>query len=197
MPRWAVAQAPPTPSEAGSLALPTSAPHTWAVGAPLCSARLQPLLPDPEAQPGPRGCQATPHGQPGPPHTATHSRPRACGSASRCRRPPGRRGPRRSAGWRTPCPSWARSSCQTRRRRSSAGGVPGRGTGQTHYQGEAQVTRRAVTLPVLLTRHLQLGCWRGVPGRPQGWGRGVPGTEAPHLPTPHASSAGGGPPAST
>lgn len=69
-------------------------------------------------------------GQPG-----THSRPRGCGSASRCRRSPGHRGWRRSAGWRTPGLCQAQGSCRTCRLRSSAGGVPGRGTGQTSWEG--------------------------------------------------------------
>ena len=95
----------------------------------------------------------------------THGRPRQCGSASPRRCPPGHTELRRSAGWHTPGSSRARSSCRTGRLHSSAGGAPGRGTGQTSCGGGMHVTGRLVP-PASHVALPGTSIWAAPPGGP-------------------------------
>lgn len=161
--------------------LPASAPHavpSWEAGASCKAVFSWPGHPTPvwflaahSARQSPKTLPGL-QDQPGAQQEGTYGRLRGCGSASPRRCPPGHRGPRRSAGWRTPGPSWARSSCRTCRPRSSAGEVPGRGTRRTSCEVAAR--HHLAGAPCL--SHAPLA-WHLHPGYPQSVAQ--PGASSP------------------
>lgn len=143
----------------------------------------------------------------------THSRPRGCGSSSPHRCWSGRRGRRRPAGWHTPGPTRAQSSCRTRRPRSSAWGAPRHGTGQTSCGGGAgharagpprpptASTRRPSRSRARLTspqnRRTREDSVQGATARPRGRGAGLGGGGQLRVPGPPPATPAEGPPDST